>query len=331
LTPMSQPGQTNGSGQWPVASGQHGTLFPSLFDLPPEGGPTSPPERSLDTFAAIVPPAAADPTPNTQDPTPDLDGDWSGRILGEPLSPSQANTFVECAAKWYFKNIRELPDPQSGALALGTSFHEAMGVNWNHKIKKGDDLPLSDVLEAFRDSWFDTSREAVFSDDESAGAMGKTGLALVAKYMTDAAPEIHPVLVEHKVSGVIGGVKVRARIDVVDIDGRIIDSKTAAKSPNGISAPHQLQLSTYSMLLPGHEGRTRLDTVTKTKLTQFIPQTFYVGAPQRRYAESIYPMVQESLRDGIFLPNRNSFLCSRKHCPFWRACEKEFGGEVEER
>jgi hypothetical protein len=36
------------------------------------------------------------------------------------------------------------------------------------------------------------------------------------------------------------------------------------------------------------------------------------------------------MRTGVLMPNRRSPLCSRKNCAFWRACEKEFGGAVEE-
>lgn len=181
---MSQLGRINGTA----------SLFP-WFDLPAE---VPPPEVSPAPPPAVPAVALQDPTPITQDPQ-ELEGDWSGRELGATLSPSQVNSFVDCAAKWYFKNIRELPDPPSGALALGTSFHEAVRANFNYKKAKGEDLPLGDVLEAFRNAWGDVSRAAVFTDDEDPGAMGRTGEALVTKYITDAAPAIHPALVEHKV------------------------------------------------------------------------------------------------------------------------------------
>jgi hypothetical protein len=53
-----------------------------------------------------------------------------------------------------------------------------------------------------------------------------------------------------------------------------------------------------------------------------------VGAEERRFAATLYPMVQESIRDGIYPPHRSSPLCSRKHCGYWRQCEREFGGRV---
>jgi hypothetical protein len=31
---------------------------------------------------------------------------------------------------------------------------------------------------------------------------------------------------------------------------------------------------------------------------------------------------------GMYCPNRQSMLCSQKHCSFWKHCEEEFGGRV---
>ena len=49
-----------------------------------------------------------------------------------------------------------------------------------------------------------------------------------------------------------------------------------------------------------------------------------------RHTETLYPMVRDAIQQGIYLPNRGSLLCSRRHCAFWRACEREFGGKVRE-
>ena len=38
----------------------------------------------------------------------------------------------------------------------------------------------------------------------------------------------------------------------------------------------------------------------------------------------------DTIRAGVFNPNRSSYLCSRKYCSYWRACQREFGGKVPE-
>jgi hypothetical protein len=42
----------------------------------------------------------------------------------------------------------------------------------------------------------------------------------------------------------------------------------------------------------------------------------------------MYPLVQDAMRGGLYVPNRASNLCSRKHCAFWKACTAEFGGTI---
>src|ERR1039458_10664029 len=46
---------------------------------------------------------------------------------------------------------------------------------------------------------------------------------LVAKYMDEVAPTVEPAAVELDVQGEISGVAVRGRVDVLDVEGRLID------------------------------------------------------------------------------------------------------------
>jgi len=39
-------------------------------------------------------------------------------------------------------------------------------------------------------------------------------------------------------------------------------------------------------------------------------------------------MVQDSIRDGIFLPRRGSPFFSKRYCGYWKICETEYGGSV---
>jgi hypothetical protein len=82
------------------------------------------------------------------------------------------------------------------------------------------------------------------------------------------------------------------------------------------------------MITPAASGACRLDTVTKGKTVSLIQKSFFINDKDRHYAETIYPMVQDSIREGIFLPRRSSPLCSRRFCGFWNVCEKEYGGSV---
>lgn len=64
------------------------------------------------------------------------------------------------------------------------------------------------------------------------------------------------------------------------------------------------------MITPRVSGSCRLDTVTKTKTVHVIRQTYDVGTEERRFAVALYPMAQQSIRDGLYPPRRGSLLCS---------------------
>ena len=250
--------------------------------------------------------------------------------LGESLSPSQVNTYMTCPAKWYFRYLIGLSEPTTGALALGKAFHGTLARNFRQKLSTGRDMETQELREVFAEEWSLAIADAALRDDEDADELAATGQILVAAYLTEAAGPLQPQAIEQTVQGEIAGVKVRGIVDLLDTDGRVLDFKTASKRPNGISAEHSLQLTTYAMITPGTSGLCRLDTVTKTKTVQVVQQSYQVSAEDRRFAERLYPMAQESIQDGIYPPHRSSPMCSRRYCGYWRECERDFGGRVAE-
>jgi hypothetical protein len=62
---------------------------------------------------------------------------------------------------------------------------------------------------------------------------------------------------------------------------------------------------------------------------QLYQQTIDVIDTDRGMAERLYPLAQEAMRSGLYVPNWGSMLCSRKYCGFWARCVEEYGGEVE--
>ena len=250
--------------------------------------------------------------------------------LGELLSPSQVNTYLTCPAKWYFRYLVGLSEPATGALALGKAFHGTLAQNFRQKMSTGSDMESDALAEAFNAEWSDALSEAELRDDEDPADLASTGKAIVEVYVAQAAPPVKPGAVEQTVQGEVAGVAVRGIVDLIDVDGCVFYFKTSSKRPNGIPAEHSLQLTTYTMITPQASGLCRLDTATKTKTVNVVQQSFRVSADDRRFAETLYPMVRESIRDGIYPPHRGSPMCSRRYCGYWRECEREFGGRVAE-
>jgi hypothetical protein len=57
-----------------------------------------------------------------------------------------------------------------------------------------------------------------------------------------------------------------------------------------------------------------------------VTQEFTVSPADPKMTEKLYPLVREAMREGIYLPNRSSSLCSYRNCSFAAVCEAEFGG-----
>jgi CRISPR/Cas system-associated exonuclease Cas4 (RecB family) len=96
-------------------------------------------------------------------------------------------------------------------------------------------------------------------------------------HLSEAALSVKPRAIEQTVQGEIAGVRVHGIVDLLDVYGCVFDFKTSSKRPNGISAEHCLQLTTYAMITPEANGQCRLDTVTKTKTVKVAQQSYQMG------------------------------------------------------
>jgi CRISPR/Cas system-associated exonuclease Cas4 (RecB family) len=246
----------------------------------------------------------------------------------EILSPSQVRCFMDCQIRWWFKYGLKVPDTPTGNMALGRAVHSALCENFAQKVDTREDLPTSGVVALFRQAWANEREQTEFRDEENPQELAATGEALVIRYMDHLAPTIDPAVVELKVDGEIGGVKVRGWIDLLDVEGRVIDIKTAKARPSSIEPMHKFQVATYSQLIAGASGEGRIDTLVKTKTPQVVSQNFQITSEEMRAAQTLYPAAQEAMRRQRFMPNRLSMMCSRRNCSYWRHCEREWGGEV---
>jgi hypothetical protein len=62
-------------------------------------------------------------------------------------------------------------------------------------------------------------------------------------------------------------------------------------------------------------------------LTDNIP--LGVTAADTQGTDALYPLAQQAMKRGCYIPNRDAIGCSRHHCPYWHRCEQDFGGVVD--
>jgi RecB family exonuclease len=287
----------------------------SLFDAPPE--------------LELVPA----PSPITQHPSQASHPAAPVSQVADVLSPSQVRTFMDCSARWWYKYGLGLPDPKGSSLVRGIVVHRMAEIYLRTKFA-GAAPEVDELAEILEDVWNETSAEGSFQPGEDLDKLKAQTATLARMYLDEVAAEIEPAVIagqpaiEMPVSGVIGGVKVRGILDLVDARGAIRDVKTAARKPSGVAPDYALQLATYAEIAPQVTGEAQLVTLVATKTPQLVTIAYQVSDADRAYARAIYPRVQDAMRAGCVTPNRGSNLCSRKHCNFWEACEAEYGGKV---
>lgn len=264
--------------------------------------------------------------PLTLDPAPTND-------LGALLSPSQVRTFLGCPARWWYKYALGLPDPPGAPFVRGRVVHRVAEVYFRAKLHGAE--PDADDLETpFEEAWDAACSEASFAADEDVDALKSQTAHLSRMYIDQVASEVEPAIfdghpaIEIPVQGTIAGVPVRGIIDLIDASWRIVDLKSAARTPSGVSTDYAMQVATYRMIAPRASGLVRLDTLVATKTPKIVRQDYQVSHADVRHCQAVYPMVREAMRSGVYLPNRGSNLCSRKHCNFVETCEAQWGGRV---
>lgn len=168
----------------------------------------------------------------------------------EHVSASMLGQYLRCPEQ--FRQYRFLGRrmPPKGFLIWGTADHRALEVNWRQKIASHEDIPTSDVQEAFAEALDAEIREAgeVEWGADKPGDVKDAGVALVAAYHEKASPRVQPVQVEQKFSLEIPGVPVPI-IGYIDLEteGPIVERKTSARKTSTVPGNYRLQASIYQL------------------------------------------------------------------------------------
>ena len=96
-------------------------------------------------------------------------------------------------------------------------------------MSTGHDMETSELAEAFDQEWSSALSEAELRDDEDAAELAATAQAIVAAYQAEGARSVKPRAVEQNVQGEIAGVTVRGIVDLLDVDGCVLDFKKSSK------------------------------------------------------------------------------------------------------
>ncbi len=236
----------------------------------------------------------------------------------------------------------------SGALFLGSATDESLMHTFGRKIETGKDEPTGRVVDKYV-AEFDGRKDAVDwgQEEVKSSALRDEGIGPLKKYHAETCPSLAPVAVQPDLGmrSEALGITVVQFGDVEDAAG-IIDIKTSKKSPNSIngsyvpSDSHLNQMTWYGIGYKAKHGRpprkTELHYLVHTQVPKVVPVAVTIDAGQVAYVEGLAARLETRLGwlNGTgwkgMVPNRKSFLCSRRYCNFWRECQQEFGGKVKE-
>lgn len=248
---------------------------------------------------------------------------------------SAINSFFDCSAKFNFQYIEKVPSPSRIALAFGTSIHAALKKNYAHKIFSKKDLSIEEITSEFSDNYDAEVKTVDFipDDEEPQSFIKDAGVELLTKYQKDIAPRIQPLIVEQKIALSFTNMpfQLSGTLDLIDEDNVLIDHKTTRKAFKQIPGGYTRQISGYKYLAERMKivvDSTRIDMlIAKSAVTNTGIRHLPIETDQHEFLKS-FITASNAIEKGVFFPNRNSFLCNKKYCPFWNECEKKFGGKV---
>lgn len=196
------------------------------------------------------------------------------------ISASRLKCFQECRLKFYFRYVEKIPTLTSPALFIGSLTHKVLQ-QWNLARWRGEDSDSKVMEEVFQKHWAEDQDESGIDwDDKEVVTRDKTWGMLKHYFIgtpipTDEKPEAVEVVAERDMLA-HGLPPLRGVIDLVRKGGRIVDFKTAARTPASPMVEHQneMQLGCYALLYreaTGHdESGFELHHLIKTKEPKLV-------------------------------------------------------------
>lgn len=253
----------------------------------------------------------------------------------EYLRTSAINEYLDCGAKFYFDQIEKVKVPNKWHLAFGSSIHHALYVNMKQKIDTKIDLPTDAVQTAFaeklEEEFYEVEKKDFEAMEEKPGQIKDDGVKLLEIYQNNVAPSLVPLLAEKTIKVNFKGQKygLISTIDQYDVYNVLTDYKTTSRGIKENHQPYIRQVGGFYPLLLEASGRkvdqAHIHWLVRGKELEVKVRKIEMD---KQYAINTFKNVAKAVDAGVFMPNRDSFLCTKRFCKFWDSCEKKFGGSV---
>jgi len=252
--------------------------------------------------------------------------------LKTTVSASRLNCWLQCRLKFYFRYVLKIAKPKTAALHFGSVVHLVLQ-QWNLERWRKQPFELAKLKAVFATGWLDQGDGIDWDGEEP--EQKNLAWSVLEKYFTETPikanerPEAVEVPVEADLSA-HGLPRLIGILDLVRAGGRIVDFKTAAKTPDTDMALHQngVQLDCYSVLYRENTGQREagreLHHLVKTKVPKVV---ITEAGPMLEYQRTrLFRLLEDyvaGLDRGDFVP-APGFGCMG--CEFLHECRKWDGG-----
>lgn len=262
-----------------------------------------------------------------------------------PIRASSFGGLFDCALRWQKIHLEGYRMPGSPRALIGTGVHGGTAAFDQARVE-AHPIRVDDAVGVAVDTIAERiANEGVrWSEDEpNRRDVERIALRLTTTYCADISPryefssvELTTEPLDIDVGGGMGvrltGTLDRARTIVGGLRPRIGDVKTGKRAVKADGTAetklHRPQLGTYQVLYEHTTGQQVDETVEVIGLN--TAGNFTTGTAQSQNPKRLLLGTEDSpglieqaghmFRTGLFPPNPQSPLCSKKYCPFWSEC-----------
>lgn len=249
------------------------------------------------------------------------------------LSVSDLTTFQNCGYQYYLKYVKRVTVPKTLPLHIGTVMHWVLQRNYESIRDYGEPIPLDLIREMAIDAFeFRIEKEGFVSDPKDPDASkAKEMTAEIsvahAKYIT---PTVKPKLIEEYFKIPIPGREyfITGRVDCIEEDLTVRDTKSASMIPNIVALEYSDQLTVYAMavnykynvfpkmikqdyLIKDNDGTCRTLTMVTTRNKEHVNRLL-------RRIDVMFDAVQAGIYTPANASNQTCGYCGYKdQCPYF--------------
>jgi RecB family exonuclease len=264
------------------------------------------------------------------------------------LSYSQLAMVIRCSKQYYFRYVLGLKERPKIMLAVGKGGHAALERNGRHKIKTGEDMAMSDLLDA-ASTYIDAEVSNVETGDREPGDEKAKDHALIglAVFRRRDAPLIHPAGVEIEFNLDINDEfhepidPINGRIDLLTTDLDVDDYKFTTRAKSQIDIDLAIQPTLYSKFVKHLTGRYPRSVGFRQFLpgnTRREPDAVHITrsahlmtpeAQERRFARvaNQFHEANRLIKAGIAIPADDPRTCS--WCGYRDRCQSSLVDDFE--